>query len=101
MAKRLSREEKKEKVVVDLLNEMFKFAKLNVTYEDIKDRKDAWYSEYTMTSKQYEDWQKWGVKYLKKQFKLTDVWASREMAMIGLNWGLKCSDFPPMTTQTV
>jgi hypothetical protein len=52
-----------------------------------------------MTSKQYEDWQKWGIKYLKKQFKLTDVWASREMSMIGLNWGLKCSDFPPVTTQ--
>jgi hypothetical protein len=88
MAKRLSREEKITKCIIEILNEMFKIAGHSVTYDDIKDRKDAWYSEWTMTEDQYHEWQKWGVSYLRKSLKLNKEWATREMAMIGLNWGL-------------
>jgi hypothetical protein len=89
MAKRLSREEKINKCVIEILNEMFKIAGHSVTYDDIKDRKDAWYSEWTMTEDQYKEWQQWGIVYLRKSLKLNKEWAAREMAMIGLNWGLK------------
>ena len=89
MAKRLSYEEKKEKLMIDLINKMFEIAGHNVTFEDIKDRKDDWYNQWTMTEDQYNQWRKWGVKQIKKVTKLTDVYADREMAMIGLNWGLK------------
>jgi hypothetical protein len=92
MAKRLSYEEKKDKMVVDVINKMFEIAGHNVSFDDIKDRKDAWYSEYTMTQKQYDEWQKWGVKEFKKRFKLTDKYAERQMALVGLNWGLKFSE---------
>ena len=88
MAKRLSREEKITKCIVEILNEMFKIAGHNVTYDDIKDRKDAWYSEWTMTEGQYDEWQKWGIKHISKSLKINKDWAQREMAMIGLNWGL-------------
>jgi hypothetical protein len=87
MAKRLRN--KKEQAIIDILNEMFKFAGHEVTYEDIKDRKDAWYTEWTMTESQSDEWQKWGQMYLKKKFKLSDIYSEREMAMIGLMWGLK------------
>jgi hypothetical protein len=89
MAKRLSYEQKKEKLMIDLINKMFEIAGHNVTFEDIKDRKDDWYNQWTMTEDQYNQWRKWGVKQIKKVTKLTDVYADREMAMIGLNWGLK------------
>jgi hypothetical protein len=89
MAKRLSYEQKKEKLMIDLINKMFESAGHNVTFEDIKDRKDDWYNQWTMTEDQYNQWRKWGVKQIKKVTKLTDVYADREMAMIGLNWGLK------------
>jgi hypothetical protein len=89
MAKRLSYEEKKEKLFVDIINKMFEFAGHKVTFEDIKDRKDAWYNDWTMTEDQYNEWRKWGGKELKKKLKLTDTYADRQMAMIGLNWGLK------------
>jgi hypothetical protein len=89
MAKRLSYEQKKEKLLVDIINKMFEIAGHNVTFEDIKDRKDDWYNQWTMTEDQYNQWRKWGVKQIKKVTKLTDVYADREMAMIGLNWGLK------------
>ena len=41
--KRLTREQKWEKAVVDLINEMFIIAGHEVTFDDIKDRKDNWF----------------------------------------------------------
>lgn len=89
MPRRLSLEERREKMLIDVLNKMFEFAGHNVTFDDIKDRKDAWYNEWTMTESQYDEWQKWGVKEFKKRFKLTEDYSKRQMGMIGLNWGLK------------
>lgn len=94
MAKRLTREQKNDKAIVDMINEMFNIAGHTVTYDDIKDRKDAWYNEWTMTTDQHDEWRKWGIKYLKKNLKLASKYAERQMSMIGLMWGLKFSDFP-------
>jgi hypothetical protein len=93
MAKRLSREEKWDKAVVDLINQMFIIAGHNVTYDDIKDRKDAWYTDWTMTVEQNEEWRLWGKKYLMKQLRLYANQAEREMGMISLMWGLKFSNW--------
>ena len=92
MGKRLSYEEKKEQLLIDLLNKMFEIAGHQVTFDDIKDRKDDWYAQWTMTETQYDEWQKWGVKEIKKKLKMTGDFAKRQMAMIGLNYGLKFSD---------
>jgi hypothetical protein len=92
MAKRLTRQEKQEKMLVDLINEMFRIAGHEVTYDDIKDRKDQWFHEWTMTVAQNDEWQEWGKKYLQKNLRLPARWAEREMAMISLMWGLKFSD---------
>lgn len=89
MVKRLSYQEKKEKMLVDILNKMFEIAGHDVTFEDIKDRKDAWYNDWTMTEEQYEEWKKWGANQIKKVMKYTDTYADRQMSMIGANWGLK------------
>lgn len=93
MAKRLSREEKWDKAVVDLINQMFIIASHNVTYDDIKDRKDAWYTDWTMTVEQNEEWRLWGKKYLMKQLRLYANQAEREMGMVSLMWGLKFSNW--------
>ena len=42
MAKRLSYEEKKEQLLIDILNKMFEIAGHQVTFDDIKNRKDDW-----------------------------------------------------------
>jgi len=91
--KRLSREQKWDKAVVDLINEMFIMAGHEVTYDDIKDRKDHWFWEWTMTMQQYEDWKVWGKKYIMKNLRLSAKAAEREMMWVGLMWGLKCSDY--------
>jgi hypothetical protein len=101
MAKRLSREEKWDKAVVDLINQMFIIADHNVTYDDIKDRKDAWYTDWTMTVEQNEEWRLWGKKYLMKQLRLYANQAEREMGMISLMWGLKFSNWEEYTKKEI
>ena len=93
MAKRLSREEKNQKMIRDLINKMFEIAGHNITYDDIKDRKDEWFTEWTMTMEQNNEWKKWGREYLKKEMKVWPKLVEREMEMISLMWGLKFSDY--------
>lgn len=93
MVKRLSRQEKMNVFVVDVINKMFEIAGHDVTYEDIKDRKDEWYTQWTMTMEQNDQWKEWGVGEIRKRFRYNKKWAEKEMGMIILMWGLKFSDF--------
>jgi hypothetical protein len=94
MTKRLSNEEKKQLFVVDTINKMFEIAGHDVTFDDIKDRKDDWYTQWTMTMDQNDEWKEWGVTEIRKRFRYNKKWAEKEMGMITLMWGLKFSDFP-------
>jgi hypothetical protein len=94
MAKRLTKEEKINQAVVDLINEMFKIAGYNVTYDDIKDRKDDWYAQWTMTEQQYDEWKRFGENYLKTKLKYSQKTAKMEMAFFGLNYGLRFDKYP-------
>ena len=93
MAKRLTPTEKRDLFLQNLINKMFEIAGHQVTYDDIKNRKDDWYSQWTMTTEQNEQWKKWGIAEIKKQFRYNTKIAEREMGMISLMWGLKFSDF--------
>ena len=99
MAKRLSRDEKEKQMVVDMINKMFEIACHDVTYDDVKDRKDNWFQEYTMTVAQNDEWSEWGKKYLRKAFRYPARYAGRQMAMINLMWGLKLSDLTFTTNE--
>ena len=92
MAKRLSRQEKIDQAIKDLINKMFEIAGYDISYVDIKDRKDAWYTDWTMTVAQNEEWKKWGRQYLKEKFRYNKIICEREMNMVSLMWGLKFSD---------
>ncbi len=93
MEKRLTREQKREKAVVDLINQMFIIAGHEVTFDDVKGRKDDWYTQWTMTTAQAEEWKQWGVTYLRKELKMTKKLAEKEMMWVNVQWGLKYSDF--------
>jgi len=93
MNKRLSKQEKKEQVIIDLVNKMFEIAGHTVTFEDIKYRKDNWFQEWTMTTEQNDQWKLWGKKYLIKNLRMNAKKAENEMIWISLQWGLKFSDF--------
>jgi hypothetical protein len=90
--KRLSREQKQEQAVIDLINQMFIIAGHKVTYEDIKD-KENWFQEYSMTVEQSEEFKKWGKKYLMKNLRTYAKSAEREMQWFCLQWGLTYSNW--------
>ena len=76
-------------MVKDIINTMFIIAGHDVSYEDIKDRKDKWYEEWTMTPEQEEKWTEWIVGYLRKHRRLAIKYAQRSASMYNLMWGLK------------
>jgi hypothetical protein len=90
--KRLTREQKKEKAVIDLINQMFVIAGHNVTYEDIAGV-DKWFQKYTMTVEQAEEFTKWGKQYLMKELKMRAAYAEKEMRWFNVMWGLTYSDW--------
>jgi len=92
MAKRLSRQEKREHVIINLINKMFEIAGHQITFDDIKDRKDNWFQEWTMTIEQNDQWKEWGKKYLIKNLRINAKLAEREMVWVSLQWGLRFSN---------
>lgn len=90
--KRLTREQKREKAVVDLINQMFIIAGHDVTYDDILG-KDKWFMEYSMTVEQGEEFREWGEKYLRKNLKMNKALAEKEMMWFNLQWGLTYSNW--------
>jgi hypothetical protein len=91
---RLTREQKKEKAVEDLINQMFIIAGHDVTFNDVKTRQDNWFQQWTMTMAQNEEWQEWGTKYLQKTFRKKVKLAEKEMMWFSLQYGLSFSDMP-------
>jgi hypothetical protein len=85
--------DKKELFIKDAINMMFKIAGHDVTYEDVKQIGGEWYTQWTMTMDQNNEWHNWGVNEIKKRFRYTKYLAEREMGIISLMWGLKISDF--------
>lgn len=90
--KRLTREQKKEKAVIDLINQMFVIAGHNATYDDIVGV-DKWYEKYTMTFEQGEELKEWGKQYLMRELKMREAYAQKEMQWFNAMWGLRYSDF--------
>lgn len=72
---------------------MFEVAGHSVTYDDIKDRKDNWYTDWTITMEQNEIWREWCEKYLIKNLGMSKFAAEREIGMFALAYGLEFSDF--------
>ena len=87
--KRQTYEEKRNQSIVDLINQMFIIAGHDVTYDDVKDRKDDWFNDWTMTMDQREEWEEWSNKYLMKKLKMSSRQADKEMLWASLMWGLK------------
>lgn len=88
----MKKQEKVDSFIRDVINKMFEIAGHNVSYQDIKDRKDDWFTSYEMTLEQNLEWKKWGVSEIRKRFRHTIKQAEREMGIIDLQCGLKLTE---------
>jgi len=89
----MTKQEKVDNTIIYLINIMFKISNHDMTFDDIKDRKDDWYTQWTMSCEQNKEWTQWGISEIKKRFRYNKELAKREMSMVSLMWGLKFSDW--------
>jgi len=78
-----------DEIIKELINVMFTIAGHDVTFEDIKGRKDQWYYEWTMTPEQEEKWMEYMVKYFRKHRSMAIRYAQTSASMFNLMYGLK------------
>jgi hypothetical protein len=84
---------KKELIVIELINLMFKIAGYEISFFDVLEMEDGWYNEFTMTKEQEKLWMKEGEKLIVKKLKyLTKESARKEMDWVNLMWGLKIKE---------
>lgn len=92
MKKRMTYEQKKDQSLKDIINQMFEIAGHSVRYDDLLGRTDDWYTQYTMTEQQYDEWKSWSEQYLRTNLKMNKIEAGKNMGWIGLMYGLRVSD---------
>ena len=80
------------KIVKHLINKMFEYAHIPQTYDDVKDRKDEWYKEFTMTQEQSNAFKDYAIRYLKRELKTGYYKADTEYQWFDLMYGLRISD---------
>jgi len=88
-----------EKNLEEIINKQFDISWYKVRYKDVKwDKWEdvnwmwAWYTVYTATTEEWEEFQKWLVEYIRKKCKVTKKIAEKEAWMLFLNWWLKTFD---------
>lgn len=79
-------------IVEHLINKMFEYAHIPQTYDDIKDRKDEWYKEFTMTQEESDAFKDYAIRYLRRELKTGYYKADTEYQWFDLMWGLRISD---------
>jgi hypothetical protein len=89
----MSKYNKKELIVIELINLMFKIAGYDVSFFDILEMGSKWNTDFSMTKEQEKLWMNEGEKLISKKLKyLTKESARKEMSWVNLMWGLKIKE---------
>jgi hypothetical protein len=84
---------KKEQIVIDIINLMFKIAGHEICFDDALEMEDGWYNEFIMTEEQNKEWREQGEKLIRKKLKyLTKEGVRKEMDWVNSMWGLKIKE---------
>lgn len=87
-------ENKKDKALQAILNKMFEIAGYSKTVEDVLNEGDEnWYTNYTMTEVQEEEWLKWSEDYLVKKLRWSRTRAKKELGWVNLSYGLRVINY--------
>ena len=78
-----------QELVEDIINAMFLIAGHDIGYADVKDRKDQWYLDWTMTPEQEAEWIEFCVNHFKRHRTWPKSRCVSEANMANLMWGLQ------------
>lgn len=86
------RQSKVQELSIEIINKMLEPYKID--YQYIKDHSSIngipWYDYYTWTESQQSEFKEWAVSRVKKEFKVTDERARKEVGWMLLSYGLRC-----------
>lgn len=77
-----------EDAFVHLINKMMEVAGHNKTYTDLLTEEDGWYSRYTWSKEQYEEFEVFAIQYLRKKLRINKGRAEKEVAWFLFAYGL-------------
>lgn len=80
-----------DNIIKDLVNMMFKHAEVNVTYDDVVNRQDAWYHDWTITEEKEKSFKQEAIKHVQKLKKWPKYIAESNVNFFICNYGLKRS----------
>jgi hypothetical protein len=86
-----TREQKTEQLLRDSINKMMEIAGHKERYDDLLE-KENWFTEFTMTPEQEDEWNAWFVSEAKKRMKWPKRTAQREFSYLNLMYGLKIEE---------
>lgn len=73
-----------------ILNKMFDISKQVISFEEaINIHPENWYTEYTMTKEQRNEWMNWAVNFLNKKKRWSKNKCKIEMMWVDFAYGLK------------
>jgi hypothetical protein len=75
-------------IVNEILNKQLEKYNLTIDSPEIKGDPE-WYRNYTTTQEENQSWMEWGVAFIRKKLRMSNLMAEKEMAWINLQWGLK------------
>ena len=76
----------------EIIMEMMKIAGHNITYDNLLKEEDGWWSRYTMTQAQRDQWMDFSISLLRTKLRWTKKKSIEQMKWIDLMWGLRVSD---------
>lgn len=82
-------EKKRKELVEELMDKMFEIAGHDLKWEDMKERQDPWYDQYTWSKEQEEEWRSWGINLLRKKAGMNIAMATRNVNGLLFQTGLK------------
>lgn len=89
---------KKEKLVIELINKQFEIAGHDMTYDKLKelglnkeqdDPSENWYVKYTKTTTQAEEFREWAIERIAEVLDVSKAKADYEFSWWDLSFGLK------------
>jgi hypothetical protein len=83
---------KHEDAFIHLINKMLEVAGYKITYTDLLTEEDGWYSRYTWSKEQYEEFEVYAIQYLRKKLRINKGRAGKEVGWFLFAYGLSTKD---------
>lgn len=81
-------QEKRERVLTDILNKELEKYNLTIESPEIKDDPE-WFKNKTLTDEEYLKWKEYSIALMRRELKMSKIRAEKEFLWLNLMYGLR------------